>query len=198
MLGPMREPIIVMAVAMGAMVLIVLGLLVMVAKLYRRVGQSEALVVTMQRGPRVMRNGGLVFPFVSTAEVVDLSAKNVPCICRARDAVSLRDGTRVDIEATFTLRVGDTNEDILEAAKKVGAARIQDEKALAELFGGRFARAIADVVRATVLADFDRDRDRVEAEVAKVAGEDLSGMVIDRVVIARAEPTAADPAGPFR
>ena len=194
----MNEQLVVVAVATAAMFVVILGCLAMFAKFHRRVGASEVLVVTTPRGAQVFRNGGIVFPFLHTAEVVDLTTKTISCVCQGRDALGLRDGTRVDIEATFAIRVGDTSDAILEAAKKIGAARIRDAKALDELFGGRFARAIADVVRSTLLADLERDRDMVEDQVMKVAGEDLQGMVLERVVIARVEPTPADAAGPFR
>jgi uncharacterized membrane protein YqiK len=194
----MNEGLIVILVAVGAMIIMVAGILVLVARFYRRVGASEALVVTMQRGTHVMRNGGLVFPFLQTAEIIDLTAKTIACSCMGRHALGTRDGIRIDVEASFVLRVADTREDILAAAKEIGAARIRDSKGLEELFGARFARAIADVVGSLSIEEIEKHRDRFEDEVTKVASEDLHGMVIDRVAIARVEPTPPETAGPFR
>lgn len=197
-LRAMNEQLIVVGIATGAVFLVILGTLLLIAKFHRRVGPSEAFVVTMPGGARVARTGVMVFPVINSVEVIDLTTKTILCACKGRDALGLRDGTRVDVGATFAIRVGDTQEDILKAAKEIGAARIRDAKALEELFAGRFARAIADVVRGAELADLERDRDVVEEKVIKVAEENLQGMVLERVVIARVEPTPAGATGPFR
>jgi flotillin len=192
------EQLVAIIVAAVAVFVFVAGFLALVARFYRRVGASEALVVTTPSGVRVFRNGGMVFPVLQTAEVIDLTAKTIPSTCKGRDALGTRDGVRIDVEASFVIRVDDKTDDIVEAAQKVGAARLRDAKALEELFGDRFSRAIGAVVGRLTMEELEKERDRLEDEIHKVVSDDLHGMVIDRVVIARVEPTPAETAGPFR
>lgn len=194
----MPTQVIVVAVAVFTVFVLVLGMLLLAARFYRRVKANEALVVTTPSGTRVHRNGAVVYPRINTAEIVDLSEKVITITRSGRDALGTKDGARVDIEVTFALHVKETTEDIIRAATKVGAARIADPKALGELFDARLGQAVADVLARFSLASIEADRTRIVDEIMAAARDDPHGFEIAAVTIARIAPAAVEQVGAFR
>ena len=174
-----------MLVAMG------LGALV-VGRGFVRVGASEALVVHGARPePKVSFTGMLVLPFQSH-ERVDLSVKELVIERRGRDSLRCRDQLRADVVVAVSVAVSPTTDDVLRAARSLGAARTADDGAVRGYFESRLVTALAEVVRAV---DYDALIDR-RGEVAdrfvEVVGKELDGYEVREAHFRLVEQTPLD------
>ena len=67
--------VIAVAIGVGAIVVIVIGILALFSKFYRKVKQGEALIVSTMQEVEVTFTGRIVLPIVHRAEVMDISVK---------------------------------------------------------------------------------------------------------------------------
>src|SRR5687767_5576125 len=179
-------------------VLILVGWVVIMLRFYRRIGPNEALVVTTPNGAVVARRGRLVLPFVHTAESVDLSTKQLRIERKGRDAPTTKDGVQTDLVVVFYLHVNESEDDILKAARKIGAERLRDATALKELLAPQLAGNIDTLARNVSFEMFDRERDMLEDKLLHIVADELDGLSLDRAVIERVDRTPVEQAGPFR
>jgi uncharacterized membrane protein YqiK len=177
------DPMVVIG-SVGATVVMLMGMLVAVAKCYRRVEQGKALVITVPQGePIVTFTGAVVVPVLHKAEVMDISLKALEIQRRGKEGLLARDGTRVDVRATFFVMVNKTTEDIRKVARTVGCARAGDPEALKTLFEGRFIEAMELVCGHFDARDLLSHREEFKEQVIRVIGRDLNGYVLDNCVI---------------
>ncbi len=177
----MTAPILVVVVGLVAVVLF--GALVVTTISYRRVGPGEALIVHAKSGARVSFTGAVVLPVVHRAEVLDVSVKPVRVTCRGVAAAD----ERVDIEATFYVRVGGGKEDVLRVAGAVGCVRASSQHGVEALFLPKFVDALAGVAAKHSLAELRTDREEIKDEVIRALGTDLDGFVLEDIAIDRLE-----------
>ena len=110
----MNNPSIVIA---GLMVLAVLFIMVMFAKLVRKVGPHEALIVYGFRGTRVVQGSGtLVFPMVENCRGLSLELMSFD-VAPKQDLYT-RQGVAVTVEAVAQIKVKSDRESILTAAEQ--------------------------------------------------------------------------------
>jgi hypothetical protein len=106
-----------------------MGVFAIVARFYRQVEQGKALIVnTMASEPKVLFTGGVVYPVVNRAEVMDLSVKTIDIDRRGKEGLICNDNIRADINVTFFVRVNKTRDDVLKVAQSIGCARASDPK----------------------------------------------------------------------
>jgi uncharacterized membrane protein YqiK len=194
----MNEQLIVISVAVGAMIVFILGLLFVVAKFFVRVKPNEALVATTPRGRIVMRNGGIVLPLLQRGETIDLSMKTVRIERRGIHALLTKDDERVEVDVVMALRINQTSEDILKVAERVGCEKTYDPKTVEELFKAPFTSAIVEVVRQLTVREVESKRSETQDQILQVLGKDLQGYIVESVAIDRVERAGLESAGPFR
>ena len=152
-----------------------------------RVDQGHALVVGKLGTTSVHFGRAFVVPYLHRAEVVDLRVKTIRVDRRGKDALSCRDGIRVDLVADFQVRVDPTAEGVLAVANTFGAARTSDAAAIEELFHGKFASVLAATAKHYEFEQLDEERGKFRQEVIEEIGTDLGGFVLDDLSIVTLE-----------
>lgn len=101
----------------GLMVLVVIVLLSALARMFRKVGPNEALIVYGMRGHRVVRNHGtLIFPMFEHARVLSLELMSFD-VAPQQDLYT-RQGVAVTVEAVAQIKVRSDAESIMTAAEQ--------------------------------------------------------------------------------
>ena len=110
----MTNPTIVIA---GLMVLAILFIMAMFAKLFRKVGPHEALIVYGFRGTRVVQGSGtVIFPMVENCRGLSLELMSFD-VAPKQDLYT-RQGVAVTVEAVAQIKVKSDRESILTAAEQ--------------------------------------------------------------------------------
>lgn len=189
----MPEQLIVPVIAAGTIALLLLGMVIIIAKFYRKVDQGKALIVSGTNvEPRVVFTGVTVFPFIHHAEVMDISVKTITIHRHGKDALLCADDVRADIKVVFFVRVNKTTEDILKVAQSVGCERASDPRALEELFSAKFTEALYTTAGHLDYKTLFKDRDRFRDEVITRIGKDLNGFMLDDAAVELVARTPTD------
>ncbi|HBX79107.1 MAG TPA: hypothetical protein DEG43_15800 [Acidimicrobiaceae bacterium] len=178
----------VLLVAIVAAVIAVLSGM-MVTKLYRKVSQSQALVVSKTKTIDVTFTGALVVPVVHRAELMDIGVKVIEIEKSGNDGLICRDNIRADIRVSFYVRVNPTGEDVRKVAQLVGCANASNIDKLVELFSAKFAESLKTAGKRMDFVELYDKRDEFRSSVIGVIGEDLNGYVLDDVAIEYLEQT---------
>lgn len=187
---PSAEQFIVPGVAVGALVVFILGTLALVARFYRQVEQGRALIVnTMRKEPVVAFTGAVVYPIINRAETIDLSVKTIEIDRRGKEGLICNDNIRADINVTFFVRVNKTRDDVLHVAQSIGCARASDHETLKELFSAKFAEALKTVGKHFNFEQLYTKRDEFKDKIIEVIGKDLNGFILDDAAIDYLEQT---------
>ncbi|MCC6551905.1 MAG: hypothetical protein IT372_02640 [Polyangiaceae bacterium] len=182
------SPLPVLAVMLGALVLVAVPLAVLLARCYRRVDQGTALVITVpNRPPRVSFTGALVLPFLHHAESIGIGVQRIEVSLRGAGAPSCNDGVRVSADATLLVRINPTTEDVLKVAQTVGCKLAADTPTLEGLFRDRVVAAIETVFGAMSFEDVLSSREHVRDQIIDVIGIDLDGYRLDDLTLSRVE-----------
>src|SRR5687768_9751806 len=186
----MNEQLAVIGVSVAAVFVFLMGILALVARFYRQVEQGKVLIVnTMANEPKVHFTGGVVYPVVNRAEVMDLSVKTIDIDRRGKEGLICNDNIRADINVTFFVRVNKTRDDVLKVAQSIGCARASDPKTLEELFTAKFAEALKTVGKHFNFDELYTKRDDFKDKIIEVIGKDLNGFILDDAAIDYLEQT---------
>jgi uncharacterized membrane protein YqiK len=184
-------PLIVLCVCLGVLSGVVLW------RGPRRAREGEALVIERGGAPwRVGLGLGWVCPLLERAWVLDLSVRKLLVERRGPRGLSCRDGTRVDVRATFLVKVARREADILRVAREVGGARANDPEALQGLLEERLGEALAEAVGSFGFEELLADRGLFVDHVRMVVGEELLGFQVERLSLGRLEQTPLDQLDP--
>jgi len=186
----MSETAILVAVVVGALFVILLGVLAMFSRFYRQVEQGKALIVnTMGKEAEVSFTGRLVYPVINRAETMDLSVKTIDIDRRGKEGLICNDNIRADIKVTFFVRVNKTSDDVLKVAQSIGCARASDPQTLEDLFTSKFAEALKTVGKHFNFEQLYTKRDDFKDKIIEVIGKDLNGFILDDAAIDYLEQT---------
>src|SRR6516225_9338946 len=101
----------------GLAIAATLLLFTMIAKLFRKAGPNEALIVYGFRGPRIIRgHGAVIFPVVESCRQLSLELMSFD-VAPKQDLYT-KQGVAVTVEAVAQLKVRSDNESILTAAEQ--------------------------------------------------------------------------------
>lgn len=186
----MDEPsLTILAVTIGAVLVALLGGFLLFSRAFVKAEQGHALVVSKPGRDEVRFGSSVVLPLLHRAEAIDLRTKTLSIDRRGKQGISCRDGVRADVVLTAHVRVGSTAEDVLKVAHTVGCARASEPAVLEELFASKLAEAVKTVAAHLDFEHLVREREAFKDEVLAVVGTDLSGYVLDDVVIDVLEQT---------
>ncbi|MFI1014408.1 SPFH domain-containing protein [Streptomyces sp. NPDC020965] len=173
----------------AVVLLIVVALLLAVSRLFRKVEQGKALIVSKTRTVDVTFTGQVVLPVLHKAEVMDISVKTIEISRTGRDGLICQDNIRADIRISFFVRVNKTVEDVIKVAQAIGTARASDQGTLQELFNAKFSEALKTVGKQLDFTDLYTKRDEFRDRIIQVIGTDLNGYSLEDAAIDHLEQT---------
>ena len=122
----------IILVSAGLMVLVILFLMSMLARLYRKAGPHEALIVYGFRGTRVVQgHGTVIFPMVENAKGLSLELMSFD-VAPQQDLYT-KQGVAVTVEAVAQIKVKSDKESILTAAEQFLTKSDQERESLIRL-----------------------------------------------------------------
>jgi uncharacterized membrane protein YqiK len=182
-----------MTVGIGVLVvaclLIATAVLLVVSRLFRKVEQGKALIVSKLRKVDVTFTGQVVLPVLHKAEVMDISVKTIEITRTGRDGLICQDNIRADIRISFFVKVNKTVEDVIKVAQAVGTARASDRDTLQELFHAKFSEALKTVGKQLDFTDLYTKREELRYRIIEVIGVDLNGYHLEDAAIDYLEQT---------
>ncbi len=166
------------------------GILVMIARFYRKVDQGNALIVNrMRTEPDVTFTGAVVLPIFHLAEVMDISVKTIEISRHGHEGLICKDNIRADIKVSFYVRVNKTKDDVLKVAQAIGCKRASDEATLELLFVAKFSEGLKTVGKQFDFEHLYTKRDDFKDQIIDVIGRDLNGYALEDAAIDYLEQT---------
>ncbi|MET8468848.1 flotillin family protein [Streptomyces sp. NPDC006422] len=172
-----------------ALVLVAAVLLLVFTRLFRKVEQGKALIVSKMRKVDVTFTGQVVLPVLHKAEVMDISVKTIDITRTGRDGLICKDNIRADIRISFFVKVNKTVDDVIKVAQAVGTQRASDRETLQELFHAKFSEALKTVGKQLDFTDLYTKREELRFRIIEVIGVDLNGYHLEDAAIDYLEQT---------
>ncbi|MGX5213875.1 flotillin family protein [Streptomyces violaceus] len=179
----------VILLGVGVLIAVTLLALLVVSRLFRKVEQGKALIVSKLRKVDVTFTGQVVLPVLHKAEVMDISVKAIEITRTGKDGLICQDNIRADIRITFFVKVSKTVEDVIKVAQAVGTARASDRDTLQELFHAKFSEALKTVGKQLDFTDLYTKREELRYRIIEVIGVDLNGYHLEDAAIDYLEQT---------
>ncbi|WP_106969763.1 MULTISPECIES: flotillin family protein [unclassified Streptomyces] len=178
-----------MIVGLGALVVLFLLAVLVLSRLFRKVEQGKALIVSKMRKVDVTFTGQVVLPVLHRAEVMDISVKTIEITRAGKEGLICQDNIRADIRISFFVKVNKTVEDVVKVAQAVGTARASDRDTLQELFHAKFSEALKTVGKQLDFTDLYTKREELRYRIIEVIGVDLNGYHLEDAAIDYLEQT---------
>lgn len=178
-----------LGVFLAVLLIIGLGVAVFIARMFRKVEQGKALIVSKVRRVDVTFTGAVVLPVLHKAEVMDISVKTIEIERTGNEGLICRDNIRADIKITFFVRVNKTVEDVIKVAQAIGTERASNQETLQELFSAKFSEALKTVGKQLDFVDLYTRREEFRDHIVRVIGTDLNGYVLEDAAIDYLEQT---------
>ncbi len=163
---------------------------------YRKVPQSQALIISRARSIDVTFTGSFIKPIFDRAEMMDIGVKVIEIEKSGNDGLICKDNIRADIRVSFYVRVNNTTEDVKKVGQLVGCANASSQQKLEELFSAKFAESLKTAGKQMEFVGLYEQRENFRSNVIGVIGEDLNGYVLDDVAIEYLEQTPIDQLDP--
>ncbi|MEU0215344.1 SPFH domain-containing protein [Streptomyces sp. NPDC006265] len=179
----------VILLGVGVLIAVTLLAVLLVSRLFRKVEQGKALIVSKLRKVDVTFTGQVVLPVLHKAEVMDISVKAIEITRTGKDGLICQDNIRADIRITFFVKVNKTVEDVIKVAQAVGTARASDRDTLQELFHAKFSEALKTVGKQLDFTDLYTKREELRYRIIEVIGVDLNGYHLEDAAIDYLEQT---------
>ena len=176
-------------VGIGVLAAVCLLVVLVVARLFRKVEQGKALIVSRMRKVDVTFTGQVVLPVLHKAEVMDISVKTIEITRAGKEGLICRDNIRADIRISFFVKVNKTVDDVIKVAQAVGTARASDRDTLQELFHAKFSEALKTVGKQLDFTDLYTKREELRYRIIEVIGVDLNGYHLEDAAIDYLEQT---------
>jgi uncharacterized membrane protein YqiK len=176
-------------ILVAVIVLIALGVVFFLSRMFRKVEQGKALIVSKVRRVDVTFTGAVVLPVLHKAETMDISVKTIEITRTGREGLICRDNIRADIRITFFVRVNKTTEDVIKVAQAIGTERASSESTLQELFNAKFSEALKTVGKQLDFVDLYTRRNDFRDQIIEVIGTDLNGYSLEDAAIDFLEQT---------
>lgn len=176
-------------VVLAIVLLVGIGVVLLVTRLFRKVEQGKALIVSKVNKVDVTFTGAVVIPVIHKAEIMDISVKTIEIERTAHEGLICQDNIRADIRITFFVRVNKTVEDVIKVAQAIGTERASDRDVLQELFNAKFSEALKTVGKQLDFVDLYTQRDNFRDRIIQVIGTDLNGYSLEDAAIDYLEQT---------
>ena len=167
------KPELVLIVGLGVLALIfVMGIL---ARMYRKAGPNEALIVYGFRGPRVIKgHGTVIFPMVENCR--ELSLELMSFDVAPQQDLYTKQGVAVTVEAVAQIKVKSDRESVLTAAEQFLTKSDQEREGLIRLvMEGHLRGIIGQLTVEQIVKEPEMVGERMRATCA----EDMSKMGLE-------------------
>ncbi len=176
-------------VLIAVVLLIVIAVVFVITRLFRKVEQGKALIISKTKKVDVTFTGAVVLPVLHKAETMDISVKKIEIHRAGREGLICQDNIRADIQITFFVRVNKTVEDVIKVAQSIGTQRASDKVAIQEFFSAKFSEALKTVGKQLDFVDLYTKREEFRDRIIQVIGTDLNGYHLDDAAIDFLEQT---------
>jgi uncharacterized membrane protein YqiK len=176
-------------VLVAVLLLIGLGTALLFGRLFRKVTQGQALIVSKPKKVDVTFTGAMVLPMMHRAEVMDISVKTIEIARTGREGLICQDNIRADIQITFFVRVNKTAEDVIKVAQAIGTDRASHQETMQTLFSAKFAEALRTVGKQLDFVDLYTKREEFRDRIIGAIGTDLNGYHLEDAAIDHLEQT---------
>ncbi|GAB3835873.1 flotillin family protein [Hymenobacter jeollabukensis] len=166
-----------------------LGIIAIIARMYHKAAQGEALVRTGMGDTKVSFSGIFVVPILHRLETMDIKLKTIVIARAGKEGLVCKDNLRADVKVNFFVRVNKTHEDVMNVAQSIGAHRASDPAALENLFDAKFSEALKTVGKHFDFIELYNSREQFKQEIVRIIGTDLNGYVLDDCAIDYLEQT---------
>src|SRR3954470_18274746 len=175
----------------GVFVLIIVGFISAVTRLYRKASANMAFVRTGWGGAKPILDGGtFVVPVVHQVIPVSLETMRLNVERRGPHALITKDNLRVDLSAEFYIKVQANSDDIVQAARSLGARNVQAD-AVSELVQEKLVSALRTVAATKDLVELHAKRDEFASAVQEIVIHDLAhnGLTLESDTISSLDQT---------
>ncbi|WP_026978590.1 flotillin family protein [Flavobacterium tegetincola] len=176
-------------ITMIAIIIVVVGLLVWIISMYKKIIQGKVIVRTGAGGTKVFYNAGLVVPVLHKMEIMDISVKKLDVERTGANGLICKDNIRADIKVTFFIKINKSTADIINVAQTIGCERASDMEVLRTLFDAKFSEALKTVGKKFDFIELYEARSEFRAEIISIIGTDLNGYILDDCAIDDLEQT---------
>ncbi|WP_217566183.1 flotillin family protein [Streptomyces sp. GbtcB7] len=176
-------------VLVAVVLLIAITMLLVVGRLFRKVEQGRALIISKTKKVDVTFTGAVVLPVLHKAEYMDISVKTIEIRRTGREGLICQDNIRADIHISFFVRVNKTVEDVIKVAQAIGTETASDAAAIQEFFAAKFSEALKTVGKQLDFVDLYTKREEFRDRIIQVIGTDLNGYHLDDAAIDFLEQT---------
>lgn len=168
---------------------ILMAVAILIARMYRKAVQGEALVRTGAGGTKISFNGILSFPVIHKLEIMDITLKTMVVSRTGKDGLICKDNMRADIQITFFIRVNKTGDDVKHVAQSIGCQRASDKEQLELLFDAKFSEALKTVGKQFDFVALYNSRADFRDKIIEEIGTNLNGYILDDCAIDYLEQT---------
>ena len=176
-------------ITMIALIIVIVGLLVWIISMYKKIIQGKVIVRTGAGGTKVFYNAGLVVPVLHKMEIMDISVKKLDVERTGANGLICKDNIRADIKVTFFIKINKSTADIINVAQTIGCERASDMEVLRTLFDAKFSEALKTVGKKFDFIELYEARSEFRAEIISIIGTDLNGYILDDCAIDDLEQT---------
>src|SRR6187551_2010277 len=176
-------------VLIGVVLLVIIVIIFIVSRLFKKIEQGKALIISKVRKVDVTFTGAVVLPVLHRAEIMDISVKTIEIKRAGNEGLICRDNIRADIRISFFVRVNKTVEDVVKVAQAIGTMRASDEETLQTLFNAKFSEALKTVGKQLDFVDLYTKRDEFRDQIIRVIGTDLNAYSLEDAAIDFLEQT---------
>ena len=182
-------------------VAVVVAVLVVVPRLFRKAPTGQALIVASPLGARRVVMGSdhaLVLPLVGRAEALDLGPVELVIERQGWAGLVFADQERVDVTARLTVKLEPEPEHLLRMARLMGGRRATDPQMLSASLGPALSHALK-LTAARMGDECLHRRETLCQRALKVLAEDLHGYTLEALKVEfPGLPEVKRRDGPFR
>lgn len=175
-------------------VIAIIGLGIILAKLYKKSTKEIAFVRTGFRGQKVVMNGGaIVLPIFHDVIPVNMNTLRLEVQRKNEEALITKDRMRVDVAVEFYVRVKALEESIANAAQTLGH-KTMNPSSLKDLIEGKFVDALRAVAAEMSMEELHEQRVDFVNKVQTSVSEDLlkNGLELESVSLTGLDQTSKE------
>lgn len=166
-------PIIITVLAVVAGI----ALLTVIFRMWKKVPQDKAMVITGMKKRIITGGGGLVIPVLERTDTISLG--NIPLNINTSQTMSSQ-GVPIDVVGTAVIKVRNTHESIYAAIEQFsGANEAQIQRSIAEQVTSILEGKLREIVASMTVEQIYNDREAFSAKVQEVVGTKIGEMGLE-------------------
>ncbi len=166
-------PIVITVLAVAAFLLV----LSLILRMWKKVPQDRAMVVTGMKKKIITGGGGMVIPVLERTDIISLG--NIQLNINTSQTMSSQ-GVPIDVVGTAVIKVRNTHESIYAAIEQfTGGNEIQIQKSIADQVTLILEGKLREIVASMTVEQIYNDREAFSAKVQEVVGTKIGEMGLE-------------------